>query len=216
MAKSKNTTVAPGVTREDWGHCWILSGNMDALIASGIAKEEWFPTWLETERRGRVKRTNKLNVDERRIEVRRPPIGRCEVRFYRTRTERAEYEEAHREEWEREDERIREIQREGLLAYTHDREIQRYADTLSIPGGLKAEIRSTFEIHLKMVGRVFGLSNNMHVYWGVPREVRERADELLFQLKDLFEQSEMTPTREVKARADAKFQSFIKTLLPSD
>jgi hypothetical protein len=69
MAVNDTTTVAPGVTLEDFVYGYWMKGTKQALLASGLAKEEWFWNGRRSAN-GRRLRTVHFRIDGKRATCR--------------------------------------------------------------------------------------------------------------------------------------------------
>lgn len=113
--------VAPGVVRTDWFWGYCLEGTKEDLLRAGFAKDEWFPSG-ERDKRGRVVRTKKLEVDGRLIECRQEGKERFRVYVHHSERER-ELAEARNELTRARDREHKEL---AALPASHDDYRQQY------------------------------------------------------------------------------------------
>jgi hypothetical protein len=97
------TTVAPGVTRDDYWWGYRLEGRKEALLAASVAKPEWFPDGLRRNKRGQIIRQRKFTHNGERMECQQ--VSRLRfcvvVRYAEEESERRRALEAQRDEYEK-------------------------------------------------------------------------------------------------------------------
>jgi hypothetical protein len=96
-AMGEATTVAAGVTREEYFWGYILEGSKEALLRSGSARKQWFATGRRRDSRGRVVRTIYVEHEGRQVRCTDIGHGYYSVTFRFSESERVQREQDHQE-----------------------------------------------------------------------------------------------------------------------
>lgn len=203
-------TIAPGVTRQqgDESYSYRLEGTKEAIVAARLVPESWFVATGERDKRGRMARSKRFQIEGGRvIETSVPAKGPAYVRFCST-----EAEVQARQDRER---------------AAADKELQRKAEDMEllelawIPDSHKRfRELGVMRIEAMMTGPAYHLGRGLGGYRYAPetidafKEAIEEALQVLAEGKTLFDPDRhaqrVAEIRTQGAKADTGLQRFLE------
>jgi hypothetical protein len=198
--------IAPGVTREESGWGWLLTGTKEALIANGCAKADWFVTGEQHDKAGRVIRRKRQVVEGREVVTVLLPSGRAQVHISFTEDERRAAEEASNKQEEERKRRalLHEIRTCKSAECSQAAPPMDKADEQKLGSFMREQLLENTGRALEDIRR--HASGAFHG-WGIPRADLADLEE---QLAAVLDQIECSQIYIVNARVWQKYRSEMK------